>query len=151
MSLNDRIKEARIKKGISQELLGKLIGVAKTTVSGYENNHEPTAAKLGEIADVLGVDINFLLQDEIKKSPTQESKTDERKQRLIKNYDSMNNDGKEALTNISNDMIAGGRYNPDDDLVTYRLVARHNGDNVKEIKGKRIDPSKIEGLDGENF
>ena len=66
MALFDRIKEARIKKGLTQTELGKLIGVAKTTVAGYEKNHEPTAAKLGEIADVLDVDVNFLLQDEVK-------------------------------------------------------------------------------------
>lgn len=36
MSLNERIKEARIAKGITQEQLGSLIGVAKTTVAGYE-------------------------------------------------------------------------------------------------------------------
>ena len=66
MSLNERIKEARIAKGITQEQLGSLIGVAKTTVAGYEKNREPTAAKVGEIADVLGVDISFLFQDEVK-------------------------------------------------------------------------------------
>ena len=66
MSLNDRIREARKNKGITQEQLGELIGVAKTTIAGYEKNREPTAAKVGEIADVLGVDVNFLFQDEMR-------------------------------------------------------------------------------------
>ena len=66
MSLHDRIKEARKNKGLTQEQLGILIGVAKTTITGYEKNREPTAAKVGEIADALGVDANFLYQDEIK-------------------------------------------------------------------------------------
>lgn len=66
VALFNRIKEARIKKGFTQEQLGALIGVAKTTVAGYEKCHEPTAAKLGEIADVLDVDVNFLLQDEMR-------------------------------------------------------------------------------------
>lgn len=64
MALSDRIKEARKAKGFTQEELGELIGVAKTTVAGYEKNREPTAAKVGEIADALGVDVNFLFQDE---------------------------------------------------------------------------------------
>ena len=67
MSLHGRIKEARKNKGITQAELGALIGVAKTTIAGYEKNSEPTAAQLGEIADVLDVDITFLLQDEIKR------------------------------------------------------------------------------------
>lgn len=66
MSLHDRIKEARIKKGLTQEQLGKLVGVAKTTITGYEKNREPTAAKIGEIADALSVDVNFLYQDEVR-------------------------------------------------------------------------------------
>lgn len=66
MSLHDRIKEARINKGLTQEQLGELIGVAKTTVAGYEKKHEPTAAKVGEIADALNVDVNFLFQDEVR-------------------------------------------------------------------------------------
>lgn len=66
MSLHDRIKEARIKKGLTQEQLGELVGVAKTTITGYEKNREPTAAKVGEIADALNVDVNFLYQDEVK-------------------------------------------------------------------------------------
>ena len=67
MSINDRIKEARKNKGITQEQLGELIGVAKTTITGYEKNREPSAAKVGEIADALDVDVNFLFQDEVKK------------------------------------------------------------------------------------
>ena len=34
MSLNQRIKEARLKMGYTQEQLGSMIGVAKTTVAG---------------------------------------------------------------------------------------------------------------------
>lgn len=66
MSLNDRIRESRIKKGYTQEYLGKLIGVAKTTVAGYEKNREPSAAIIGEIADALSIDVGFLFQDEVK-------------------------------------------------------------------------------------
>ena len=66
MALSDRIREARKNKNLTQGQLGHLIGVAKTTIAGYEKNREPTAAKLGEIADALGVDANFLLQDEMK-------------------------------------------------------------------------------------
>lgn len=66
MSLGDRIREARKNKNLTQEQLGSLIGVAKTTIAGYEKDREPTAAKIGEIADALCVDANYLLQDEVK-------------------------------------------------------------------------------------
>ena len=42
MSLNDRIKEARLRNGMTQEQLADKIGVAKSTLTGYEKgNREP--------------------------------------------------------------------------------------------------------------
>lgn len=73
MSLHDRLREARTAKGLTQKQLGEMIGVASNTIAGYESNREPSAAQLGALADALGVDVNFLLQDEfssIKKDPS---------------------------------------------------------------------------------
>ena len=99
MSLNERIKEARIAKGITQEQLGSLIGVAKTTVAGYEKNREPTAAKVGEIADVLGVDISFLFQDEVKVMRNSRA-TPEEMEKLVKKYRLLDTFGQEAVARI---------------------------------------------------
>lgn len=43
MSIHDRIKEARKNKHLTQEQLGDLINVAKTTITGYEKieSHPP--------------------------------------------------------------------------------------------------------------
>ena len=67
MGFANRLKEARLAKGYTQEQLGELIGVAKTTITGYEKNREPSVAKIGEIAEALDVDVNFLFQDEVEK------------------------------------------------------------------------------------
>nr|DAM81746.1 MAG TPA: Repressor protein CI [Caudoviricetes sp.] len=64
MSISDRIKEARLNSGLTQEQLAKLIGVAKTTVTGYEKGtSEPNIETLGKIMDALKVDANYLYQD----------------------------------------------------------------------------------------
>lgn len=114
MSLHDRIKEARKNKGLTQEQLGNLIGVAKTTVAGYEKNREPVAAKIGEIADTLGVDVNFLLQDEMKNSPTptkaETEELNEQELKLIYNYRALNDEGQEKLFDYSKDLVSSGRY-----------------------------------------
>lgn len=96
MSLHNRIKEARKNKGITQTELGDKIGVAKTTVAGYEKNREPTAAQLGAIADILDVDVEFLLQDEIRirhetRATPQEMDT------LVKKYRALDRHGKEMV------------------------------------------------------
>lgn len=96
MSLHDRIKEARKNKGLTQEQLGELIGVAKTTITGYEKNREPTAAKVGEIADVLGVDVNFLFQDEVK-TLQENHATLEEMENIVKRYRELDAHGKEMV------------------------------------------------------
>ena len=96
MSLHDRIKEARKNKGITQEQLGELIGVAKTTIAGYEKNREPTAAKVGEIADALGVDVNFLFQDEVRELHENRATPDEM-EHLVKRYRILDEYGKAAV------------------------------------------------------
>ena len=99
MSLHDRIKEARKKRGLTQEQLGNLIGVAKTTVTGYEKSREPTAAKLGEIADALGVDVNFLYQDEVKEFHDNRATIDEM-EKLVKPYRSLDPHGKDMVDTV---------------------------------------------------
>ncbi len=99
MSLHGRIKEARKNKGITQAELGALIGVAKTTIAGYEKNSEPTAAQLGEIADVLDVDITFLLQDEIKRRHDLQATIHEM-EHLIKKYRLLDHEWQEAVDSV---------------------------------------------------
>lgn len=98
MSLHDRIKEARKNKGLTQEQLGSLIGVAKTTITGYEKNREPTAAKVGEIADALGVDANFLYQDEMRELKYKDKATPEEFENIIKKYRFLDPFGQETVS-----------------------------------------------------
>lgn len=96
MSLHDRIKEARVNQGLTQAELGNLIGVAKTTVSGYEKNHEPTVAQLSLLAKVLNVNVSFLLQDEIQEHHDNNATPDEM-ERIIKRYRALDEHGKKMV------------------------------------------------------
>ncbi|MCD8128174.1 MAG: helix-turn-helix domain-containing protein, partial [Oscillospiraceae bacterium] len=93
MALGDRIKEARKRCGITQLDLSKALGVAKSTVAGWEKNHEPTVAQVGQIADFLGVDANYLLQDEIKSRYERTASSDEM-ERLVKRFRALDEHGK---------------------------------------------------------
>lgn len=95
MSLHDRIKEARKSKGLTQTELGQCIGVAKTTIAGYEKKSEPTAAQLGAIADALDVDVGFLLQDEVKLR--KEAFATPAEMEHIKKYRTLDGHGKEMV------------------------------------------------------
>lgn len=65
MAFADRLKEARLKKGYTQEQIAEKIGVAKSTYTGYEKgNREPNVNTIGKLMDEFDVDANFLWQDE---------------------------------------------------------------------------------------
>ena len=62
MSFGERLRTARKSKGYTQEQLAEIIGVAKSTLTGYERgNREPNVLKIHALAKALDVDANFLL------------------------------------------------------------------------------------------
>lgn len=59
---NENLKEARIKKGLSQKEVADNIGVAKSTYSLYESgNREPNVQTIKKIADFLNISVDELL------------------------------------------------------------------------------------------
>ena len=127
MSLNQRIKEARLKMGYTQEQLGSMIGVAKTTVAGYEKNREPDAATIGLIIDALKVDANFLFQDEMKELDTNDFSIPEIK--MVRKYRALDAHGKRIV-----DMVLAEEYSRCENAASAYLtpVAAHNDDASEE-------------------
>ena len=61
-NFNDNLKEARLKRNLSQKEVAGQIGVAKSTYSLYESgNREPSVQTIKKIADVLNVSADELL------------------------------------------------------------------------------------------
>ena len=58
--IGEQIKKFRRKKGITQEELGKMIGVTTQAVSNWERGGAPDAELLPDIADALGVKVDML-------------------------------------------------------------------------------------------
>lgn len=59
---NENLKDARLKKNLSQKEVAEKIGVAKSTYSLYESgNREPNVDTIKKIADVLDVSADKLL------------------------------------------------------------------------------------------
>lgn len=64
--LNERIKELRFVKGISQVDLAKRLNVSKQSVSNWENdNIQPSIEVLIKLADIFNVSTDYLLGREI--------------------------------------------------------------------------------------
>lgn len=57
MEIGEMIKRARIEKGLTQEELGKLVGVQKSAIAKYENGRVVNIKRstLQKLAEVLGL------------------------------------------------------------------------------------------------
>ena len=62
MTFGERLKQVRIKNGLSQTDLGKLAGVHYTQIGRYESKGaQPSAEVLSKIANALGTSSDFLM------------------------------------------------------------------------------------------
>ncbi len=62
MEFKDRIKQARVKKGLSQSQLANAIGVHVTNISRYERGeNRPTSDVLTRLANELDVTADYLM------------------------------------------------------------------------------------------
>ena len=65
MKIGNRLKALREERGLRQVDLANAIGVALTTISGYElNTRTPRIEVLTKIADFFGVTPNYLLGED---------------------------------------------------------------------------------------
>ena len=73
MTFGERLRKARLDKGLTQQQLAQEIGVAKSTLTGYEKgNREPDVFKIKKIVEVLNIDSDYLILGNQKKSPAPE-------------------------------------------------------------------------------
>lgn len=85
--LGSKLKEARLSLGYTQEQVALQIGVKKSTYTGYEiGNSEPDIDKLTKIMAVLGVDANYLIQDEMLAAGVKVHVYNLAERKLIDNY-----------------------------------------------------------------
>ena len=73
MGIGKRIKEARENAGLTQEELGKLVGVTGSAITNYEKEtSHPKESVMYSLIEALGVDANYLFQDcvKAKKAPS---------------------------------------------------------------------------------
>lgn len=102
MAFTDRLKAARLERGLTQEQLAHKIGVAKSTYTGYEKgNSEPNMLTLSRIMESLNVDANYLFQDETSVMHSVRATRDEM-ERLVQKYRDLDAYGKGTVDLVLN-------------------------------------------------
>lgn len=97
MAIKDRIKEARQNNHLTQEQLAVKLGIAKSTLAGYETgSREPSVEIMGKIMLALNIDANYLWQDETD-FPMQVSYTE---MEHVKKYRALDEHGKDMVDTV---------------------------------------------------
>lgn len=61
-TFNERLKELRIEKNISQLELSKVVNMSKMAISHWESGHsEPSISQLKELSKFFGVTVDYLI------------------------------------------------------------------------------------------
>lgn len=112
MAFHDRLKQARLLKGMTQEQLAKAIGVAKSTITGYEKgNSEPDVRKIQLMLEILNVDANYLWQDEmVEVASNRKLILDICEYPVIVKYRRLNDSGKEYIDSQLDYALSQERY-----------------------------------------
>ncbi len=142
MAIGKRIKEARLKKSLTQEELAKIIGVTKGAIANYENNtSHPKEPVMYALIDALGVDANFLFQDCVNISPKEKAPLfSSEAMKLAKDYDDLDEHGQRMLRLVANEEKS--RYAEQAQSSKVIKIAARDG-HFTEI---RLTADQIKGL-----
>ena len=105
MEIGQKIRKARLERGLTQQELGKIVGVQKSAIAKYENGRVVNIKRstLQKIASALEIRPSELIFDE---SPKETASlhvrilTDHELMRAIKEYHSLSEDKQKLVRNI---------------------------------------------------
>ncbi len=105
MTFGEKVKKARKELGLTQTQLGEKIGVSRRTITSYEADAFPprTRELYCKLAEVLGVNVNYLLTQE-----------DEFVMDAGEKYGYRGKKGAETLVNELTGLFAGGELAEED-------------------------------------
>ncbi|MBS6622759.1 MAG: helix-turn-helix transcriptional regulator [Faecalibacterium prausnitzii] len=97
MSFPDKLREARKNKGYTQAQLAELLGIAKTTLTGYEKgNREPDVYKIKRLVEILDVKSDWLLDVETREDEIYT----EHEIEMIAKYRSLDERGRQTVDDV---------------------------------------------------
>ena len=123
MTFGERLIYARELRGFNQKQFAEIIEVTPTRLNYWEKDkRQPDVLMLWRIISALKISGNWLIGEEgsieivhTKIALTTEGgESDDRKKRLINNYDKLNDFGKDRLVEHSDDMTTNEKYTQTD-------------------------------------
>ena len=96
MAFSDRLMESRTNANLTQEQLAEKLGIAKSTLSGYDNgSREPAISTFAKILDIINFDSIYLYQDEVQSLT--DVVVDIAEKMILEKYRALDEHGKEMV------------------------------------------------------
>ena len=116
--LEDRLKGLRQERNLNMRQVARALNMPYTTYVGYEKNERSVNSEtLVLLANFFDCSVDYLLgrTSEVKTEKDKKiiapiDTEDDNKQKLLSNYDKLNDDGQSKLLDYSADLVSGGRY-----------------------------------------
>lgn len=116
MTIGERIKEVRIKKGLSQKELGKQLGVSQQMIGQYENPNSnlktETVSRIAEALEVSTISLLLGTPSELKEEFYSSQKNEEAE--LMENYNALNEAGRKEARKRVQELTEIPRYTEPD-------------------------------------
>lgn len=102
-------------KGVTNQQLANLTGVTISTIDKITsgNNTNPKLRTIEALCKALGCTLNDIMdyeKDTKRETPTESGRGDEKKDRLMSNYDKLNTEGQNKLVDYSDDLVETNKY-----------------------------------------
>ena len=116
MNFAERLKQARIKRGYTQQQIADEMGITNSTYCGYETGkRQPDVAKIKQLANILNVSGDELLGTEFKSDKIDLSSSE---QAHITKYRQLNADGQNKVDEYTTDLVDSGKYSAEENTNT---------------------------------
>ena len=121
MNFAERLRQARIKRGYTQQQIADKMGITNSTYCGYETGkRQPDVAKIKQLANILNVSGDELLGTEFTIDKIDLSASE---QAHIKKYRQLNADGQSKVDEYTTDLVDSGKYASKENINTEDKAA----------------------------
>lgn len=112
MKMKDRIRQLRLDKGLTQEELGKLLGVTHATIARYENGmvQNLKLATVAKMAKIFNCKPSYIMAMEDKAVSVDMPDMSDDFARLAEFYTMLNKEGKERAEQYLSDLAQMTKY-----------------------------------------
>lgn len=143
--LGDRLKEMRIKRGLTQPDLSRATGISKATISNYElGRSTPDMRSLALLMDALDVDANYIMQDEIAEYTKIKTGMTSDEALLLRTYRSLDYFGKRLVNLVANEEAMRVNSDPIAGKETDYEDVREKALAAQRKRISESDPAKAE-------